>query len=179
ARFSDQYAEEQEPGYNVEEPVSATAIEQTKNPRQLLMLILKCYNCVSDDFLERIAPRIGIDKDTLKQMIRKMEELRLERDQVICSIRERIHNQFYRCIVYEKRLAAMPEDSACAMRMKAQLDRAWQRLASMRKRYAGMRPGATNGQVAQILGLTKGAVDANLYALKTKWNNDPHKSMLN
>ncbi|MDR0316483.1 MAG: hypothetical protein LBH97_06245, partial [Treponema sp.] len=40
ARFSDQYAEEQEPGYNVEEPVSATAIEQTKNPRQLLMLIL-------------------------------------------------------------------------------------------------------------------------------------------
>jgi biotin operon repressor len=179
ARFPDQYVYQDEPEYLEEQPLPAAVIKQVKNPRQLLILILKCYCYVSDDFLERLAPKVGLERNTLKQMIDQMREQRLKRDGYLRVMRERIYCQFYRCLVYEKRLAAMPENSAVFLRMKAQLERARRRLDTMRKRLAKIRPDATNAQIAQILGVSKGAVDANLHALKTRWKKDSGNPILN
>jgi hypothetical protein len=150
-----------------------------KSPRQLLILIMKCYYYVSDDFLERAAPLAGIEKEYLKQLIDKLRQLRFKRDEELRGLRERIHCQYYRCIIYEKRLAAMTEHSTMFLKMESRLEKARRRLAAMRKRLAGIRPDATNRQIAEIIGLSKGTVDATLFTLKKRWKNDPNKLILN
>jgi FixJ family two-component response regulator len=94
-------------------------------------------------------------------------------------MQERIYSQFYRCIVYERRLAAMPENSALVLKMQMRLEKARLRLAAMRKRFAGIRPDATNRQIAELIGISKGTVDCSLHALKARWKNDPDKAILN
>ncbi|MDR2433387.1 MAG: hypothetical protein LBD47_02310 [Treponema sp.] len=187
-RAADLYTGQIEPEYSVcESPSEAeypfladpSAPDLRKTPRQLLMLILKCYYYVSDDFLDRIAPMAGIEKEYLKRMIDKLRELRLKHDQELSDMKERIHCQFFRCIVYEKRLAAMPENSAAAIMMKSRLQKARIRLAAMRKRLAGIRPDASNRQIAEVVGVSKGTVDASLHAVKARWNNFFDKSILN
>ena len=180
-RFSDEYVCQTEPEYFEHESVSASEITLPlkKAPRQFLILILKCYYYMSEDMLDRIAPLAGIEKEYLKEMLDKLRALRIKRDEDLHSLRERIHCQFYRCIIYEKKLAGMPEDSVMFLRMKAQIKRARQRLAAMRKRLAGIRSDATNRQIAETLGIAKGTVDCSLYVLKNRWNNDLDKSILN
>ena len=144
-----------------------------------MILILKCYCHVSEDFLDRVALRIGIDREELKNLVEKLRKLRIKRDDELRNMRERIYCQFYRCIIYEKRLAAMPENSAAAYKMANRLKKARQRLETMRRRYAAIRPDATNRQVAEVLGISKGSVDASLYSLKLMWNKNPYKLILN
>jgi hypothetical protein len=146
----------------------AAGVKPAKNRRQLLFLILKCYYCVSDDFLDRAAPRVGIKKETLKNLIEKIRRLRMKRDDELRGMRERIYCQFYRCIVYEKRLAALPENSGAAYKMRKRLERARLRLVTMRERYSKIRPNATNSQIAEVLGIAKGTVDSSLFVLKRK-----------
>jgi DNA-directed RNA polymerase specialized sigma24 family protein len=150
-----------------------------KNPRQLLILILKCYCYLSDDFLDRIAPRVGIDKDELKTLVDKLRQNRLKRDDKLHVMRESLYCQYYRCIIYEKRLSRMPENSCVALRMRLRLEKARRRLAMMRKRIEKLRPGATNRQVADVLGLSKGTVDSALHSLKNWWKNNPEGVILN
>ena len=181
-RACEQYAQEEKQEYTTYCDKTQTAIELTsrvKNPRQLLILTLKCYCYVSDDFLDRIAARIGIAKEELREMISKLHSMRIRHDEKIRNMRERIHCQFYRCVVYEKKLSFMEDNSAAAKKMKQRLDKARRRLESMRKRLAGISSNATNSQIAKVMGLSKGAVDASLYNLKAKWNIKPDKSILN
>ncbi|MDR2480489.1 MAG: hypothetical protein LBD48_14420 [Treponema sp.] len=172
ARYSWECVQEPEPGYSEEASPAKKAVEKPKNPRQILFLILKCYHCVSDDFIGRAASLLEIRPEILKKMIDRIRALRQRRDMVIGTMRERVYAQFYRCIVYEKRLAAIPEDISASLRMKTRLEKARQRLAAMRKRLAGMRSAPSNAQIAKILGVSKGTVDAGLYALKNRWNNE-------
>jgi hypothetical protein len=158
---------------------SGTRRAPKKNSRRLLILILKCYYYISDDFLERIAPLAGIEKDRLKEMIDQLRNLRLKRDEALRCMRERVYSQFFRCIIYEKRLAAMPENSAAYIRTRARLLKARERLTAMRKRLASVRPGATNRQIAEVIGVAKGTVDSTLHALKSRWNDSADISMLN
>ena len=177
---SDEYVYEEEPEYDeVDKRQSQAAVKRAANPRQLLMLILKCYSFVSDDFLDRFAPRLGVEKEQLKKMIDKLRVERLKRDGKIRLMRERIYGQFYRCIMYEKRLKTLNPDSALAIKTMTQLKKATVRLAALRKRFSGMRTEATNEQIANILGVSKGAVDSSLFALKRQWNIDPKKFILN
>jgi hypothetical protein len=76
------YVRENNSGF---EKIKKTALfrKQAKNPRQLLILILKCYCYVSDDFLERAAPMAGVTKEKLKELLLKMRELRAKRDEQI------------------------------------------------------------------------------------------------
>jgi hypothetical protein len=139
------------------------------NPRQILILLLKSYYFVSDDFAARIAPIIGMKKEVVKNLLDRLRKQRIERDEAIRNLQERIHCQFYRCITFESRLHAMPEDLACHEKMKIRLERARRRLAAMKKRLAGIRTDATNRQIAEVMGISKGAVDSNLHALRTRW----------
>jgi biotin operon repressor len=139
------------------------------NPRQILLLLLKSYYFVSDDFLERIAPAIGMETKKIKRMIEKLRDWRTHRDETIRFLQERIVRQFYRCIVFEKRLGTAPEGSARHERLAKNLKGARERLINMRKRLSGIRVDATNQQVADLLGITKGAVASNLYALRNRY----------
>jgi hypothetical protein len=188
-QMPDQYACQPEPRYHENggqeteqgpsQSRSKTGSDIKAGSRQLLILILKCYCYVSDDFLDRIAPLAGIEKELLKEMVDKLRVLRLKRDEQLRYMRERVYCQFYRCIVYERRIAAMPENSVILARMQMRLLKARQRLAAMRKRLAGIRPEATNRQIAEIIGVSKGTVDSSLYVLKSRWNNNPELSILN
>ena len=150
-----------------------------KNPKQLLALLLKCYYHVSDDFVDRIAGHIGIDREKLKEMIDKLRLMRQKRDDSIYYMRERIYCQYYRCIVYEKRLSYIPENTNAHNKLKLRLVKARNRLEKMRKRIASIRTEATNREVAEVIGVSKGSIDSSLYNLKVKWEILSDKSLLN
>jgi hypothetical protein len=59
------------------------------------------------------------------------------------------------------------EDSIGHTKYQFRLERARKRLANMRKRFKLLRPDPSNQQLAQVLGLPKGTIDSNLFAIKT------------
>jgi len=150
-----------------------------KNPKQLLALILKCYYYVSDDFLDRIACYTGVDREKLREMINKLRAIRQKKDDEIYFMKERIYCQYYRCIVYEKRLSYVTENTTAYIKLKLRLEKARRRLEKMRKRLTGIRTDATNREVADVIGVSKGSVDSSLHRLKIKWNILEDKSLLN
>jgi len=180
------YAREETPFYSYENKDTAIAkliFDQKgrKNPKQLLALILKCYYYVSDDLLERIAPKLEIDSKELKRLIDKMRALRRIKDDELYLMRERIYCQFYRCIVYEKRLGYLEENTHGWKVLKEKLDKARDRLERMRARVGKIRTDASNREVASVIGVAKGSVDAGLHRLKARCNiPDPdEKTLLN
>ncbi len=94
-------------------------------------------------------------------------------------MKENIYSQYYRCIVYEKRLEYLQENSAAYLKLKAQREKARKRLEKMRKRAASVRTEPTNNEIAEILGLSKGTVDSSLFNLKAKWEAYAKKAHLN
>ncbi|MDR0302216.1 MAG: hypothetical protein LBI04_07900 [Treponema sp.] len=154
-------------------------IKGRKNPRQILALALKCYYYVSDDFLDRIAVHTGFDKKILKEMVEKLQVIREEKEDAIYRMKERIYGQFYRCIVYEHRLSYVSENTAAYLKLKQRLEKARNRLERMRKRISKIRTFASNKEIAGVIGVTKGSIDASLYKLKTKLSDMADKFTLN
>jgi DNA-binding MarR family transcriptional regulator len=157
AEYQEQGAEETESRFNI------------KNPRQLLILILKCSSHVSPDFLEKISSQLGMDSHTLSQMIDRLKEQREKRDRDILLMRERVNRQFYRCILFEKKLQSAEEGSIIAERLKKKLEQGRDRLLKMRNRLLRTRLDPSNMQIARLLGVSKGTVDSVLYNLKTRF----------
>ena len=153
---------EEEPEYLDTKPVP----KKVSNPRQVLMLLLKSYYFLSDDHLERLAPALGLDKEELYQMVDKLRVIRVQREEIINGLKERIHGQFYRCLAFEKRMQAAPYLSAHWFKMKHCLENGRKRLTSMRKRLSIMRIEASNKQVAKIMGVKKGTIDSNLFEVR-------------
>jgi hypothetical protein len=169
--------------YTFEEPPEYSVVEEETmpipaNPRQLLILTLKCCCYVSEDFLERVALRLGIHPEELKSMVSCLKNLREKREKYKVLLQEKANYQFCRCMFYEKRLKDLPENGIVAQRIKDRLKRGWDRLAILRKRLAKRQADPSNHQIAQLLGLSKGTVDAVLYRLKLK-NIKDNKIMLN
>jgi hypothetical protein len=157
--------------YTHEDPPEYVCVEEeddtkTEKPRQLLILVLKCCCYVSDDFLEKAAPRLGIPAEDLKRKVRYLKTLREKREQCNADLQEKANYQFYRCIFYEKRIKALPETSITAQRLKGKLERGRERLANLRERLAKRLPDPSNSQIAKLLGISKGTVDSVLYRLK-------------
>jgi DNA-directed RNA polymerase specialized sigma24 family protein len=162
--FPDMYACEEPPEYNCVEEEETTP--KPENPRQVLILLLKCCYYVSDDFLEKAAPRLGIFPEELSRMVNFLRKHREKRERIIVELQEKANFQFYRCIFYEKRLTALAEDSIAAQRVKVRLERGRERLAIIRKQLARRVPDPSNHQIAKLLGISKGTVDSVLYRLK-------------
>jgi hypothetical protein len=184
ARMPDLYAHEEDPVYlheKTENVIKQLTIDKKgrKNTRRILALILKCYNYVSEDFLDKIAPIIGIDRKQLTEMMARIRVMRQKRDDEIYQMKERIHRQYYRCIIYEKRLLLAHENTLIYDKLLVSIKKSRQRLENMRRRMARIRMDATNRQVAEIIGIKKGTVDASLYKLKAKWEIMASKSYLN
>ncbi|MDL2229360.1 hypothetical protein LJC14_03835 [Treponema sp. OttesenSCG-928-L16] len=165
AKSADQEVLEEEPEYG---EITA-AFSPVPNPRQVMALLLKCYYFISEDFIARAAPAVGVNKEKLRALVDKLRILRLEKEEEIRGLQERITCQFYRCMAFEQRMKAAPEGSARREHMEKSLGNARKRLQSMRKRLASFRLEASNREVAEVLGIPKGTVDSNLYALKWKW----------
>jgi len=184
AQVPELYVREEEPVYSYKNPqkvIDKLTIDKKgrKNSRRLLALILKCYYYISEDYAERIAPLIGIGKKELLEMLSKIRETRQERDDEIFRMKERIHCQFYRCIIYERKLLLIEENTSLYNKYKLRLKKARERLEKMRTRITKIRTEATNKQVAQTIGITKGTVDASLHRLKQKWKTISKNSLLN
>ncbi|GHV80289.1 hypothetical protein AGMMS49944_20800 [Spirochaetia bacterium] len=156
---------EEEAVYLEPEPV----FDAVNNPRQILVLLLKSYHYMSADFLERISPALNMDPKKLGELVEGLRKLRLEREEGIRLLQERIHSQFYRCIIFERKLMKVSPNSGRHETLERCLVRGRKRLVSMRERLAGMKTGASNRQVAEILESKKGTVDAHLAAVKAKW----------
>jgi len=114
ARVPDMYLYEEPPVYTVNHTSidtreiitqMLTGTNGRKSSRQILALVLKCYYYLSDDFAEKIAPLIGMGKKELIVMLNKIRKIRRNKDDNIYFMKERIHCQFYRCIVYENKLS--------------------------------------------------------------------------
>ncbi|MDR1948776.1 MAG: hypothetical protein LBQ38_05240 [Spirochaetaceae bacterium] len=164
ARAADMMVCDREPEY----PEPEKALKPVSNPRQILVLLLKSYYYVSEDFINRVAPAIGIEREELTRMVETLRKRRLERDEHIHRLRERLHSQYYRCITFERRMLAATEGSAREALMRRCLEKSRRRLTALRKRIRMIRFDATNRQVADILGVPKGTVDSSLFAVKAK-----------
>jgi hypothetical protein len=138
-------------------------------PRQILMLLLKSYYFVSEDFLKHIAAGIGIKQETIRRMIDELRQRRLMKEEAINTLKERIHCQYYRCLSFQYRLASAVPGTAKYETLKGRLERAKKRFFAMRKRLEKFRFDATNGQIAEVMGVPKGTVDSNLHAVRAKW----------
>jgi len=143
-----------------------------EKPRQLLILVLKCCCYVSDDFIERAAPRLGIPAEELNRMVKCLKKLREKREQCNADLQEKVNYQFYRCIYYEKRIKNLPENSIAAQRLNDRLERGRERLANLREQLTRKLPDPSNSQIAKLLGISKGTVDSVLYRLKVLGNKD-------
>jgi len=159
AEYDDRFESETE---DAEKPV------KLKNPRQLLILILKCCNYVTADFLEKVSPQLGIKPETLNAMIDRLKKQREERIMEFSLMRERAGNQLYRCIFYQKELEALTENNIIAQRLKKRLEHGRIRLKRMRRRMARARLDPSNLQIAKLLGLSKSTVDTVLFNLRER-----------
>lgn len=183
-RVPDLYTREEPPVYNYDhsDEILSKLIEDQngrKSTKRMLALILKCYHYASDDFIEKISPKIGIGKKELKEMTEKIRKLRQKKDDEVYLLKERIYCQFYRCAVYEKRLSLLNENSTARDKLNQKYIRAKKRLENMRKRLSLIRTEATNSQIAEVMGVKKGTVDSSMHKLKVKLNLLSDESFLN
>jgi DNA-directed RNA polymerase specialized sigma24 family protein len=184
AQIPDYYAREEPPVYTHEKPNSEISklilqIKGRKNPKQLLTLILKCYYYISDRLLNKIAIHTGLDKKILKEMFEKLRVMREKHEDTFYRMKERIYGQFYRCIVYEHRLSYITENTTMYYKLKQRLEKARNRLEKMRKRVLKVRTYPSNREIAGVIGVTKGSVDATLYKLRAKLKAIEEKVILN
>jgi hypothetical protein len=184
ARVSEMYAHEETPGYFQENKNNVflkliNGQKGRKSSRRILTLILKCYNYVSDDFIDKIAPMIGIDRNELARLITDIQKIRQKKDDAIYNLKERIYCLYYRCVVYEKRMSFIHENTASWEKLNSKLNNARKRLDNLRGRLKLIRTEATNSQVAEVIGVKKGTVDASLFILKARLKSLTDKSILN
>jgi hypothetical protein len=171
AAAEDMFVRNPEPDY-LSEFVPKTPFRSVTNPRQALILLLKSYSSISDDFIARAAPAIGMNKETLMQLIENLKAMRFEQDLEIRSLRERIYGQYFRCKSFEQRRNASSEGSPRYFVMQRRLERAEKRLKNMKKALKAIKSGASNRQVARILGVSKGTIDSNIHAVKYRSGED-------
>jgi DNA-directed RNA polymerase specialized sigma24 family protein len=153
---------EEEPDYF--EP--GEEFSEVNNPKQVLALLLKSYYYMSDDYLSRAAPAIGLTKEELGNMVDTLRNQRLHQEEEIRKVQEKIHCLYYRCLTFEKRMLNSSPGSSDRQKMKKSFEGAKRRLSAMRKHLASMRFEAPNWQIANIMGVPKGTIDSNLHALK-------------
>ncbi|MDR1443949.1 MAG: hypothetical protein LBI94_03620 [Treponema sp.] len=149
-----------------------TALQTRLKSRQILLLILKSYYYLSEDFIDRIAPYTGVDAEKLKQMVEKLRFNRNRKEEEFHLLQERIATQFYRCIIWEKRLKILMPDSTRYKVIQAQLERSRKRLAGMRRRFAKLRLDATHRQIAEVTGISTGTISSSLSTLRSRREQD-------
>jgi hypothetical protein len=136
--------------------------------RQILILFLKSYYFISDDFLNRVAKFLHMDKDKLKKLVEELRILRDKREKAITDLKESVHSQYYRCLTFQKKLLSTSPESPYYEKLQNRFERAHTRLLLMQKRLARVKLDATNRQIAKVLNLPKGTIDSALHTIREK-----------
>jgi len=144
----------------------AITLPKDIKPQQILLLLLKSYFFVSEEFVNRVACAIGMNTGTVMQMIEELRKLRSEREGKITSLRDRVYSQYYRCLTYQKRMDTAQAGSEHRKKWEGRYQRARCRFAKMRTRLKKMRVGAPNRMISLVTGIPKGTVDSSLFAIK-------------
>ena len=137
-------------------------------PRQILMLLLKSYHFVSDEYVNQVARSIGMESKELLGMVTELRKRRSGREAEILKFRERVYCQHYRCLAYQKRMSTIQPGTEYHAKMKDRFERARRTFIAMRKRLKGMRLDVSNRMIADIIGIPKGTVDSGLFAIKNR-----------
>jgi hypothetical protein len=161
-------------GYNPENCLASVFNNQnTKhaipNPKQILILTLKAYYFLQPDLIQKIAPYIGMDFDKINSLIDKIKIKRESKERELHNMRERLYSQYYRCLSFENRLKESFPGTMRRAKLTTTLARAKTRLSKIRKRLTIVRLDASNLEVAEVLGLTKGTVDSTLHNLRKNY----------
>jgi biotin operon repressor len=143
---------------------------RVRNRRQVLILLLKSYYFLSDDFISRIAPALGMNKEKIDALVTELRDLRAEREQEIHDLSERVHAQFYRCLSFQYRAASASPNSARYRQYLDCLERGVKRLSSMRETLRKLGAEASNKEIAEVLGISKGTVDASLFTVRRNYS---------
>jgi hypothetical protein len=146
-------------------------IIKIRNRKQVLILLLKAYFFMTDDMICRIAPSLRMEPNQISILIDELHDKRREKEYEYSELREKVHSQFYRCLAFEKRVLEASSDSARYELLAKYLRRSRSRLAKLRRKLAVCRIDATNHEVANVLGLSKGTVDANLHAIRKHYKS--------
>ena len=169
ARAEEMKLFESEPEYpEVRKEIS---IPKGVNSRQVLFLLLKSYCFVTDDFVEKVARSIGMKTETIWNMIEGLRKLRSEKEDEILELRERLHCQHYRCLAYQKRMNNSLPGTDYHEKMKGRFERARKRFNTMKRRLGGIRMGATNKMLSDLLHVPKGTIDSALYVIKNRMSS--------
>jgi len=142
------------------------SIPEEIKPRQVLLLLLKSYYFVSDEFVKKVASAIDMETEVVLNMVEELRDLRSKREIEILELRDRLYCQHYRCLAYQKRMNAAQRGTRYYEKMKGRYERARQRFFAMKKRLGKMRLDASNRMIADVMGIPKGTVDSCLFAMK-------------
>jgi DNA-directed RNA polymerase specialized sigma24 family protein len=167
ARAEELEIREAEPGYTAA-PAASQPLSRIYSKRQILILFLKSYYFVSDDFTDAVAAGIGMEKRELYRLVDELKKLRIKREHAILVLKERIHCQYYRCLAFEKRLHSATPGTAYYDKMGSRFGRARLYLEAAKHRLAGIRMDATNWQIAAVLHIPKGTIDSALHSIREK-----------
>ena len=166
------YALEAESGYfeclEINGTKEVTEAKRTRNSRQILILVLKCCRHISDDFLEKISRNIGMEVEVLRSMLDNLKKSREKREAKMEALQKFANHLLCRSLFHQKALVLAKDNLILAQKIKWRLARCQGRLAQARERLARLRADPSNAQIAELLGITKGAVDAALHSLKTR-----------
>ncbi|GMO53481.1 MAG: hypothetical protein Ta2G_11530 [Termitinemataceae bacterium] len=157
---------EDESVYAEEKKTEAAYNKINYKSKYALILLLKSYYHINDDFIYETAPKLGIKPEVLLKMVNQLRALRYNKDCKIKFLQDNISRQYFKCLVYENILQFYDANSRRYIHSQELLKRGNERLKNMRKRLARTRLDATNCQVAKILGLPLGTVDSILSKIK-------------
>ena len=144
----------------------AVPIPDGIKPKQILLLLLKTYHFATEDFVEKTARAIGMNSEMIWEMIDRLRELCSDKESEILNMRERVHCQHYRCLVYQRKMSVTQQGTVYHERLKTRYECARKRFFTMKKRLGGMRIAASNKLISRVTGIPKGTIDTDLYALK-------------
>lgn len=161
--------EELEAGEYIPTYLLDESFQRVKNPQQILILVLKAYAFLSDAFIARVLPALDVTPDCLAGMLDKLRNMRGKQDDKVRKLQEKLHYQYYRCLVYLRQIASLPEELEWRKKtLQASLERAQKRYTAIKQQLASSNRMASNSQVAEIMGIPKGTVDSTLYLMKKK-----------
>ncbi|AEJ19245.1 hypothetical protein [Gracilinema caldarium] len=142
-----------------------------RNPRQILLLALKSYRYISPDFSQRIAHALGIDPCKLEQWFHMLKLKRLKIDERINSLQTEIQVCYIKKLRYEGQLTITDLDPIVRIQLEVRAAKNVRRLEKLTERLHKIKKSASNQELAEVLQIPKGTVDATLFVLKQKYKN--------
>ena len=151
---------------DIQDEAEAPPTPEIRKRRQVLALTLKCCMFVSDDLCGRIAPALSMQPAELRTKIGDLRTRVQSRYWRRKECEEKAATQYYRCIVLKAKIDASAEGSARRSKYERSLAFARKRLKNLRREISKIPIEASNKEVADVLGVPKGTVDASIYFLK-------------